>query len=69
MLTTKKARLNFYLDDYGDNPFPFFTYAKVKPGSYFCIENPLMHAFMDGSNGLKIQDPRLVKILEKDKLL
>lgn len=64
----KDSKVEFYLDHISDNPFPYFTYAKVKPGNYICIKDPLMHAYVDGTVGIKVEDPQLVKILEKETL-
>lgn len=62
------SKVEFYLDDFDDNPYPFFTYETVKPGNYICLENPCMHLFRDGTVGIKIQKPREVSIIEKHML-
>ncbi|XP_052274096.1 uncharacterized protein LOC127874031 isoform X3 [Dreissena polymorpha] len=64
-----ESKVEFYLDHVGDNPAPFFTYRMVKPGNYICIVRPLVHAFMDGTIGFKIEDPSTVCIIEKDMLV
>ncbi|KAH3853518.1 uncharacterized protein LOC127875312 [Dreissena polymorpha] len=64
-----ESKVEFYLDHVGDNPAPFFSYSMVKPGNFICILKPLVHGFMDGTIGFKIEDPSNVYIIEKDILV
>jgi hypothetical protein len=52
----------FYLDY--DNPFPYFSWSSVRPGRFVVIEHPYIHYFMDGSVGLRIEDPSQVLIID-----
>ncbi|KAK3098530.1 hypothetical protein FSP39_020369 [Pinctada imbricata] len=52
----------FYLDY--DNPFPFFHWGAVRPGRFICIESPFIHYFLDGSVGLRIEDPSEVTFID-----
>ncbi|KAH3853526.1 uncharacterized protein LOC127875309 [Dreissena polymorpha] len=64
-----ESKVEFYLDDYGDNPAPFFSYLKVKPGNFICILRPFVHSFKDGTIGFKIEKPSNVYIIDKDLLV
>lgn len=64
----EESKVEFYLDHTDDNPYPYFTYAKVKPGNYICLVDPVMHLFLDRSIGIRVDHPELVMILEKDML-
>ncbi|XP_053406587.1 uncharacterized protein LOC123546263 [Mercenaria mercenaria] len=59
-----ESKVEFYFDHLGDNPFPFFTYSQVKPGNYICLEDPIMHRFMDGTVGIRIDNPEQVQVLD-----
>ncbi|CAG2206093.1 unnamed protein product [Mytilus edulis] len=52
----------FYLDY--DNPFPFFSWSGIRPGRFITIDNPFIHYFMDGSVGLRIEEPSTVSIID-----
>ena len=65
MLQDKKDEVTtvmFYLDD--DNPFPFFSYSQVKPGNFLCLLNPVIHYFMDGTVGIRVDNPADVSIID-----
>jgi hypothetical protein len=61
--------VEFYLDDFGDNPFPYFSYSKVKPGGYICLVAPVMHRFGDGTVGIRIDLPEKVRVLDIDDVM
>lgn len=52
----------FYLDY--NNPFPFFNWRDVRPGRFIAIIDPCIHYFMDGSVGLRIEDPSQVSFID-----
>ncbi|XP_052104183.1 uncharacterized protein LOC127737489 [Mytilus californianus] len=52
----------FYLDY--DNPFPFFSWSGIRPGCFITIDNPFIHYFMDGSVGLRIEEPSGISIID-----
>ncbi|KAL5004852.1 hypothetical protein ScPMuIL_018308 [Solemya velum] len=53
----------FYLDG-GRRPEPYFSWRALTPGKYICICDPFIHYFMDGTAGLRIEDPSDIKILD-----
>ena len=55
------THVEFYLDY--DNPAPFFSYQDITPGNYICLENACVHHFMDGTTGIRIDDPSEVHVL------
>ena len=57
------TRVEFYLDQVGDNPFPFFSYQDVRPGSFICLQDACIHYFGDGTVGIRIDDPSEVFII------
>ncbi|XP_052771747.1 uncharacterized protein LOC128211237 [Mya arenaria] len=63
-----ESHVEFYLDHWGDNPFPFFSYKDVRPGGYLCIQQPEIHRFGDGAVGFRINEPQEVKIIDKNML-
>ena len=55
--------MQFFLDHLGDDPLPHFSYSQVKPGSYICLVDPVLQFSGDGTLGIRINDPRRVKVL------
>ncbi|XP_060561373.1 uncharacterized protein LOC132721125 isoform X2 [Ruditapes philippinarum] len=64
-----ESKVEFYLDDFGDNPFPYFSYSQVKPGGYICLVAPVMHEFRDGTIGIRIDLPEQVRVLDIDDVM
>ncbi|KAL4231969.1 hypothetical protein ACF0H5_009546 [Mactra antiquata] len=61
-----ESKVEFYFDEYFDNPLPYFSYKQVKPGGYIALINPVMHLFGDGTVGIRINHPHEVAILGVD---
>ncbi|XP_041358662.1 uncharacterized protein LOC121375303 [Gigantopelta aegis] len=53
----------FYFDD--DDPEPYFYWNLVTPGNYLCFRGPFFHHFVDGTTGIRIDDPSEVFIIHK----
>ncbi|XP_021369225.1 uncharacterized protein LOC110460574 isoform X2 [Mizuhopecten yessoensis] len=49
----------FYLNH--DEPRPYFRWSDVVPGRYLCIADPYIHQFLDGSVGIRVDDPSTVR--------
>ena len=62
----QESKVEFYLDDFDDKPD--FSYAKMVPGNFICILNPMKHIFLDGTVGFKIEHPKQVHVIEKHVL-
>ncbi|XP_021369227.1 uncharacterized protein LOC110460574 isoform X4 [Mizuhopecten yessoensis] len=50
----------FYLNH--DEPRPYFRWSDVVPGRYLCIADPYIHQFLDGSVGIRVDDPSTVRV-------
>lgn len=50
--------LAFYLDN-SANPATVQKLKSYKPGDMMCIENALSHQFMDGQEGVRLEDEEL----------
>ncbi|XP_045190223.2 uncharacterized protein LOC123547306 isoform X2 [Mercenaria mercenaria] len=60
----EESKVEFYLDQYHDDPSPFFRYSQIKPGGYICLKNPVIHHFLDRTYGFRVNNPDEVKVLE-----
>ncbi|KAL3843267.1 hypothetical protein ACJMK2_021209 [Sinanodonta woodiana] len=44
-------------------PFPYFSWDDIRPGRYICIEEAFIHGFLDGTVGIRIEDPSCIRVL------
>ncbi|XP_021346901.1 uncharacterized protein LOC110446199 [Mizuhopecten yessoensis] len=52
--------VGFYFER--DEPRPYFRWSDVVPGRYLCIADPYIHQFLDGSVGIRVDDPSTVRV-------
>lgn len=53
--------MHFYIDD--DNTYPYFKWSDLAPGNYICIQMPVIHKFMDGQTGFRIDYAWQVRVI------
>lgn len=58
----KEICVGFYLDY--DSPFPYFTWADVRPGKFICIHDPTIFSELSGQNHIRVDEAEDVHLFD-----
>lgn len=54
--------MGFYLDY--DSPFPYFTWADVRPGKFICLHDPTISTELCGQNQIRVDEAEGVHLFD-----